>query len=898
MRTQRDVLSTLVDRDFFESMARYRPDRGAYIEPVAKLLPAGWDLACHGVWCHCAAPGANVPAHGWKIHLSATNATARAMIAAAVPVLVDAGASFKLAVDPLVLGMMNSKRWSRGGSGKFITVYPADADAFRTILDALDAATREIEGPYILSDRRYRDSRTVFYRYGTMRKQTALDVSGRQLSYIEGPSGQIVFDNRSPYFSLPSWVEDPFPRPATGGGEANTLNDGRYLVEKALAHSNSGGVYKALDRRIGRTVIIKEARPAVTWASGSIDAQTLLRKEHRILQTLAPTGVAPQAYELFTDWEHLFLVEEFIDAPSLSQHLGAQPVLLQTRPTDEDYQRHLDRLRDIFGAVARAVEAAHASGIVLCDLSPNNVLVRGDRSVRLIDFEAAWVDGIDEPTQLATPGFAPPIRNGGSRPCVEDDYYAFAALVMSYVAPVTPFFDLDPDSRERVIGELLGCARIPSTVIDAVSAGMSLDLRRRPRPGAIAQALDRAPAAAAPYTPPPVTTAELDSTISRALDYITAKADPGRADRLFPGDSRIFQSNAVGVSYGAAGVLSVLHRLGRPLDEAWIAWLLSKPLETTALPPGFSTGQAGIAWALLELGHDERAASVMRASRAQATLLATNAGFLHGLAGWGMTALALYRRLGEAEFLADARFAAERLSHTARRDSADRPFWPYNGKVRLGLHHGGAGVAHFLLALSASTGADTFLELGRQALAHDIAHGKPMPGAGTSWSYTTDANTPLLPYASYGTAGIVGVALRFRALLQDDAFDAAIAQGLVDLERWFSVAPGLYMGLAGIGETLLDAALLTGDDRYLQQANRLARGILVFRIGRPEGTAFPGDALARISCDLGTGVAGIASFLDRLARPRPAAFTLDTGPTHAPMSLLPPRRPDGLITIS
>jgi hypothetical protein len=58
----------------------------------------------------------------------------------------------------------------------------------------------------------------------------------------------------------------------------------------------------------------------------------------------------------------------------------------------------------------------------------------------------------------------------------------------------------------------------------------------------------------------------------------------------------------------------------------------------------------------------------------------------------------------------------------------------------------------------------------------------------------------------------------------------------------------------------------TGDPRFLQEAHRTADGILLFRVERLSGLAFPGQQLLRISTDFGTGSAGIIAFLDRLRR--------------------------------
>lgn len=71
--------------------------------------------------------------------------------------------------------------------------------------------------------------------------------------------------------------------------------------------------------------------------------------------------------------------------------------------------------------------------------------------------------------------------------------------------------------------------------------------------------------------------------------------------------------------------------------------------------------------------------------------------------------------------------------------------------------------------------------------------------------------------------------------------------------------PGQFMGLSGLGEFSLDLYDLFGDSRFLQGAEKAARGIMLFRVER-NGIAFPGDQLARLSCDYGTGAQGSPCF--------------------------------------
>jgi hypothetical protein len=67
---------------------------------------------------------------------------------------------------------------------------------------------------------------------------------------------------------------------------------------------------------------------------------------------------------------------------------------------------------------------------------------------------------------------------------------------------------------------------------------------------------------------------------------------------------------------------------------------------------------------------------------------------------------------------------------------------------------------------------------------------------------------------------------------------------------------------------------LSGEQRFLKSANRVAEGIMHFRVER-EGAAFPGELPSRLSCDYGTGSSGIALFLNRLMGNQGTDFMLD-----------------------
>src|SRR5205085_925048 len=94
-------------------------------------------------------------------------------------------------------------------------------------------------------------------------------------------------------------------------------------------------------------------------------------------------------------------------------------------------------------------------------------------------------------------------------------------------------------------------------------------------------------------------------------------------------------------------------------------------------------------------------------------------------------------------------------------------------------------------------------------------------------------------------------------------------------DRKYAIFPSQFFGLAGLGEFFIDMAQLNADPKYLVSAWKAAAGVVLFKLERREGIAFPGEQLMRISCDYATGSAGVGLFLHRLLHGGPAPFMLD-----------------------
>jgi serine/threonine-protein kinase len=147
---------------------------------------------------------------------------------------------------------------------------------------------------------------------------------------------------------------------------------GHYEIRSKLGEGGMGEVYLAEDGRLRRRVALKVLPPHL-----AADADRLARFEREAFAASAlnhPNILT--IFEFGAEEQTHFLVAEFVEGLSLRQRLAGGPL-------------KLDESLDITIQIASALAAAHDAGIIHRDIKPDNVMVRTDGYVKVLDFGLA-----------------------------------------------------------------------------------------------------------------------------------------------------------------------------------------------------------------------------------------------------------------------------------------------------------------------------------------------------------------------------------------------------------------------------------------------------------------------------------------------------------------------------
>src|SRR5579884_520093 len=265
------------------------------------------------------------------------------------------------------------------------------------------------------------------------------------------------------------------PAQTSGGLDRIGQKIGRYVVIGRLGHGGMGEVYAARDPDLDRSVAVKLLLASV--ADRSIhEARAASALNHPNIVTV---------YEVIPAASGVAIVMELVDGMALRHLCGSQlPV---------DQAAHLGE------QIARALAAAHARGIVHCDIKPENLMVRLDGFIKVLDFGLSRDLGFTASTSARAAGtlrYMSPEQSRGEAPTPESDVFSLGIVLYELTTGTHPFasesiFDVlqSLNHGEPVAPSSLN-GFVPVEISALILATLSKDPRQRPTAAEVARALE------------------------------------------------------------------------------------------------------------------------------------------------------------------------------------------------------------------------------------------------------------------------------------------------------------------------------------------------------------------------------------------------------------------------
>ena len=210
--------------------------------------------------------------------------------------------------------------------------------------------------------------------------------------------------------------------------------DGRYRLTRRIAVGGMGEVWAATDRTLGRNIAIKILKSELT---SDPEFVTRFRVEAQITASLNNPGIAA-VYDYGETQSHpggpkdtAFLVMELVSGEPLSAVLARTPRI----PTD--------RVLDVLEQSGRALQEAHARGLVHRDIKPGNILITPAGQVKITDFGIAKVAHQVPVTKggmvMGTAQYLAPEQASGGEAVPASDVYALGIVGYEALAGYRPF---------------------------------------------------------------------------------------------------------------------------------------------------------------------------------------------------------------------------------------------------------------------------------------------------------------------------------------------------------------------------------------------------------------------------------------------------------------------------
>ena len=205
---------------------------------------------------------------------------------------------------------------------------------------------------------------------------------------------------------------------------------GRYAIIERVGTGGMAEVYRARDELLGREVAVKVLSERFSRDRSFVER---FRREAQAAANLNHPNIV-SLFDYGSDDGTYFIVMEFIDGSSLSDIVHREGALMP------------ERAAEIASDVAKALERAHAQGLVHRDIKSGNIMITRTGQTKVTDFgiaRAVGRDGEQTMTQtgmvIGTAAYLSPEQAQGNPVDGRSDVYSLGVVLFEMLTGRTPF---------------------------------------------------------------------------------------------------------------------------------------------------------------------------------------------------------------------------------------------------------------------------------------------------------------------------------------------------------------------------------------------------------------------------------------------------------------------------
>ena len=269
---------------------------------------------------------------------------------------------------------------------------------------------------------------------------------------------------------------------------AGTVLHNRYLVGATLGEGGFGITYVGFDQTLYIKVAVKEYYPSgiatrfntisndvrvsADWQQESFEKgkDSFLKEARSVAQFSNETGIV-DVRDFFTENNTAYIVMEFLDGVDLNKHIHKNGVM----EANQTFKMMLPLMRTL--------EKMHRQNVIHRDISPDNIMLLKNGTLKLMDFGSARQYSRDESRSLSVvlkPGFAPfeqYSRKGKQGPWT--DVYALCATIYACITGKAPSDSLDRSVADDLKKPSELGVSIPENLENALMKGLAVHRQNR-----------------------------------------------------------------------------------------------------------------------------------------------------------------------------------------------------------------------------------------------------------------------------------------------------------------------------------------------------------------------------------------------------------------------------------